>query len=116
MNNKPNNENQSLTIDDIINEIKQKSTDGDYIYRGERKNHKKVSSALYREYIKIRKHITIDVENFDLTIVEKEMLKVAKKHIGESPKTVLEDFADVRSERIRFHFGECHCRNSSTSH
>ena len=101
MNNKSNSKNQPLTVDDIINEIKQKSSDGDYIYRGERKNHKKVSSALYREYIKIRKHIKIDVENFDLTIVEKEMLKVAKKHIGGAPKRVLEDFADVRSERMR---------------
>ena len=78
-----NSEKSEPTIDNIINEIKEKSSDGDYIYRGERQPHCKVSSALYREYIKIRKHIEFDVENFDLTIVEKEMLKEAKKHIGE---------------------------------
>ena len=52
MNNKSNSENQPRTIDDIMNEIKQKSADGDYIYRGERKRHSKISSSLYREYIK----------------------------------------------------------------
>ena len=91
MNNKSNSENQPRTIDDIMNEIKQKSTDGDYIYRGERKEHSKISSSLYREYIKIRDLIEIDVENFDfdLRIVEEEMLKVAKKHIGGPPKRFL---------------------------
>ena len=38
MNNKSNSENQPRTIDDIINKIKQKSADGDYICRGERKS------------------------------------------------------------------------------
>ena len=67
------------TVTSIIREIKDKSTSGDYIYRGERENYDDVSSALYREYIKIREHIEFDVENFDLRIVEKEMLKVVKK-------------------------------------
>ena len=103
MNNKSNSENQPRTIDDIMNEIKQKSTDGDYIYRGERKRHNKISSSLYREYIKIREFIEIDVENFDfdLRIVEKEMLKIAKKHIGGPPKKVLDDSADDRSVMMR---------------
>lgn len=103
MENKPNSENQTLTIDGIINKIKQKSSDGDCIYRGERKKYDDVSSALYREYIKIREHIEIDAENFDfnLTIVEKEMLKVAKKHIGGPPKKVHEDITDVRRVPMR---------------
>ena len=71
------------TIDDIINEIKSKSEGGDYIYRGERKEYDNVSSALYREYVKIGKHIEFDSDIFDLRIVQKHMLKVAKKHIGE---------------------------------
>ena len=33
----------SKTIDDIIDEIKRKSADGDYLYRGERKQYKNVS-------------------------------------------------------------------------
>ena len=103
MNNKSNSENQPRTIDDIMNEIKQKSTDGDYIYRGERKRHNKISSSLYREYIKIREFIEIDVENlgYDIRTVEEEMLKVAKMHIGGPPKKVLDDSADDRSVMMR---------------
>ena len=103
MNNKSNSENQPRTIDDIMNEIKQKSADGDYIYRGERKEHSKISSSLYREYIKIREFIEIDVENlgYDIRTVEEEMLKVAKMHIGGPPKKVLDDSADDRSVMMR---------------
>ena len=92
-----------LTIDDIINEIKEKSADGDFIYRGQRQVYDNVSSALYREYIEIREHIKIDLEDFefDLGIVEKEMLKVAKKHIGEPPKRVIEDFVDMKSRSVQ---------------
>lgn len=80
------------TIDDIINEIRSKSTHGDYIYRGERKKYKQVSSALYRECANI-----IDVEEFestpfDLMYPQKEMLRTAKSHVGEAPKGLLEDF------------------------
>ena len=103
MNNKSNSENQPRTIDDIMNEIKQKSTDGDYIYRGERKEHSKISSSLYREYIKIREFIEIDVENlgYDIRTVEEEMLKVAKMHIGGPPKKVLDNSAGDRSVMMR---------------
>ena len=100
MENKSNSENQPLTIDDIINEIKRKSSDGDYIYRGERKRHEKVSSALYREYDEIRKHITFDSDIFDLRIVQTGMLKVAKKHIGEPHQDIFLD-NDVRGNRSR---------------
>ena len=56
MENKSDSKNQPLTIDDIIDEIKSKSEDGDYIYRGERQPYDDISSALYREY---SKHINI---------------------------------------------------------
>lgn len=99
--NESNHINQSRTVDDIINEIKQKSANRDYIFRGERKNHEKVSSALYREYDKIHQHIEFDSEIFDLRIVQKEMLKIAKKHIGEPHQDIyLGD--DVRPIRHRF--------------
>ena len=72
MNNKPNSVNQPLTIDDIINEIKSKSSDGDYTYRGERRQHRRVSSTFYRAYrVKIRS------KEFDLRIAQKEMLNTA---------------------------------------
>ena len=37
------------TVQDIINDIKEKSADGTYIFRGEPKCYPKVSSTLYRE-------------------------------------------------------------------
>ncbi|MDE0313354.1 MAG: FRG domain-containing protein [Candidatus Poribacteria bacterium] len=85
MNDKTNSENQSRTIDEIINEIKQKSSNGDYIYRGERKQHCKISSALYREYFD-DKNINVDLQGLDLRNVQRGMLNAAKKHIGESPQ------------------------------
>ena len=77
------------TIDNIINEIKSKSADGNYIYRGEPKRYPKVSSSLYREYAEI------DIGTFDLREAQREMLKFARKHIGESPVGPLEDFGDI---------------------
>ena len=90
MQNKLNSKSRTAAIDDIINEIKSKSADGDYIYRGERKKYQKISSALYREYTEV-----INVEGFDLIYAEKEMLKVVRNHIGESPVGPLEDFIDI---------------------
>ena len=81
------------TIDDIINEIKQKSADGDYIYRGERKRHRKISSAFYRECAKI------DSETFDLRDAQKEMLDTVKKHTAKSPIGLLADYLDVKEEK-----------------
>ena len=98
MNNTPNNVKQA--IDDIINEIKKKSEDGDYIYRGERKKHCKISSALYREYFD-NEDINVDFEVFDLRAVQRGMLNVAKKHVGEPPQGLFVDFAE-RSLRSRF--------------
>ena len=94
MTNKSNSENREPTIDDIINEIKSKSSNGDYIYRGERQLHCKVSSALYRE------HDDIDIEYFDLRNAQREILKAAKKHIGEPPQAIYEDYKDA--PRVRF--------------
>ena len=99
MNDTPNSVNQSLTIDDIINEIKQKSAPGDYIYRGERKSYKRVSSALYREYFDDA--ISVDFQGFDLRDVQREILSAAKKHIGETPPGLFEDFAN-RPVRQKF--------------
>ena len=83
--NQSNCENQPRTVYDIIRIIEEKSADGDYIYRGERKLHKehpycgKVSSNLWREY-------GIEEGNFDIEAVQTEMLRGAKKHIGQLPK------------------------------
>ena len=103
MNNKSNSENRSPTIDDIINEIKRKSEHGDYIYRGERQPHCKISSALYREYFE-NEDINVDFEGFDLRAVQRGMLSVAKKHVGEPPQGLFEDFTErpIRSRYINY--------------
>ena len=95
------------TIDDIINEIKKKSSDGDYIYRGERKKHKKVSSSLYREYFD-RKDIHIDIEGFDMRDAQRQIFRIARNHIGESPR-IYEDFIkDIEVENdLAKSFAEC---------
>ena len=99
MKNKTNSENQSLTIDDIISEIKSKLEDGAYIYRGERKQHCKISSALYREYFD-NEDINIDFVGFDLTYVQEGMLKIAQKHIGKPSNRLNEDFSDPTSRGV----------------
>ena len=80
MSNQPNTStNEPRTVQDIIRIIETKSVDGGYIYRGERREHTKVSSKLYREY-------EIENEYFGIEIVEQEMLTAAKKHTGYRPK------------------------------
>ena len=67
------------TVQDIISEIEQKSQGGGYIYRGERKCNLKVSSKLYRDF-------EIEVEHFNIELVQKEMLAAAKRHTGDFPQ------------------------------
>ena len=62
-------------VQNILDEIQEKSSGGGYIYRGENKCHPEVSSSLYREF-------GIKDDNFNIELVEKEMLSDAKKHIG----------------------------------
>jgi tetratricopeptide (TPR) repeat protein len=59
-----------------IQEIAEKSADGDYIYRGEPKHYDKVSSSLYR------KHSDIEPKHFK--IVQDEILKLAKRYTSEN--------------------------------
>ena len=98
MNNTPNKVNQSLTIDDIIKEMKSKSEQDDYVYRGEPKKYPKISSTLYREYFD-DKNINVDFEGFDLRNVQREMLNVAKKHIGEPPQGLFENLVVGQSKK-----------------
>ena len=95
MRNRSISEEQLRKIEKIINEIRRKSFGGDYIYRGEHKKHKKISSALYREYFD-RKDINVDIEGFDLIRTQREILNIAKKHIGE-PTEGLENFIYVKT-------------------
>ena len=62
-----------------ICEIAEKSASGDYIYRGEPKCYKKVSSTLYREY-----EGEIEAESFKIDVVQKEILGEARKYTRET--------------------------------
>ena len=68
-------EDLSPKVIDKINELLEKSTRGDYIYRGETECHDKVSSTLYRQY-----EDKIKNDNFDIEIAQAEMLKQAKEY------------------------------------
>ena len=68
------------TVQDIISIIEDKSADGGYIYRGERKCHTKVSSKLYRDYD------DIEAEGFDIELIQRKILSDAKRHIGHLPQ------------------------------
>ena len=64
---------QQTKIWEILREVAEKSTGGDYIYRGEPECYEKVSSGLYRQYK------DIDVEHFKVEDVQKEILAKAKQ-------------------------------------
>ena len=57
-----------------IREIAEKSAVGNYIYRGEPECYDKVSSSLYRQYK------DIEVDGFDIEVVQDELLKKAKQY------------------------------------
>ena len=66
------------TVEDIIRTIQDKSADGGYIFRGERRSsHTKVSSTLYRDFD--------GIDGFNIETIQKEMLNGAKKHTGHLP-------------------------------
>ena len=77
-------------VRNIISEIEEKSADGTYIYRGERKTHEgppyygKVSSSLWRE-------LRLELEHFHIRQIEQEMLKTAKKHTGHPQQSLVAD-------------------------
>ncbi len=60
----------------IIREIAERSVDGDYLYRGEPKHYRRVSSSLYR------RREEIEMEDLDINIAQTEILKVARTFVG----------------------------------
>ena len=62
-----------------IQEIVEKSADGDYVYRGEVECYDKASSGLYREY-----ETEIEADSFDIKIVQQETLNAAKEYLQET--------------------------------
>ena len=72
-------------IREKISEIQEKSANGNYIYRGEPKTREghphygKVSSSLWREF-------GIETEDFNIEVIQTEILRGAKGHIGDLPQ------------------------------
>ena len=72
-------QNELSRVLEKIQEIVEKSADGDYIYRGESQCYDKVSSNLYREYEE-----EIEADSFDIKIVQQEILNAAKEYLEET--------------------------------
>ena len=77
MNNQSDFQNDLNRVLEKINEIVEKSADGDYIYRGEAEYFEKVSSSLYREY----PHV--EGEHFDIERAQAAILNEAKEYTSE---------------------------------
>ena len=63
---------------ELIGRIAETTADGDYIYRGEPQHYERVSSSLWRECRK-----EIESEEFDVGIIQKQMLEAAKDYTHE---------------------------------
>ena len=85
MPNQSESENDLNVVFEKIQELAAKSDDGDYIYRGEPKHYRKVSSSLWRECSK-----TLDIDQFDIKAIQDQMLEVVKSYTRYTPET--EDF------------------------
>ena len=66
--------NAPCTVENIIRAIEEKTTDGDYIFRGESQCHEKISSGLYRELKAVK------VKYFDIADVQAEIVRDAKTY------------------------------------
>ena len=75
--NRSESKNKLDTVDDIINEIKRKTTDGDYIFRGEPQCYEKVSSNLCRELQAVK------VKSSNINDVQTEIADAAKAYTNE---------------------------------
>lgn len=78
MKNQPNPQNDLSAVLEILREIAEKSDSGNYIYRGEPRRYRKVSSSLWR--VCKRKMKT---ENFDIQAIEGQILDSAKDYTPE---------------------------------
>ncbi|MCG9129109.1 tetratricopeptide repeat protein, partial [Candidatus Poribacteria bacterium] len=74
-----------LEVRNIIYELEENSANGDYIYRGEPEHYGKISSNLYRQYAEI------EVDGFDIEIVQEEILTEAEaySHETDNPLEIL---------------------------
>ena len=74
------NRNEPRIVNDILRKIEEKADTGEYIYRGESKHFETVSSNLYRVFLE-HEDFDVEAEQFDIEVVQKEMLEEAKKYL-----------------------------------
>ena len=91
MNDKSDSQNEHNRVLEKIQEIMEKSADGDYIYRGECIHSFEICSGLYRAYA------GMEDKDFNIEDLQAEILAVAKKYTGKA--TDFEILAEVQ------HFG-----------
>ena len=75
--NRSKSKNKPRTVDEIIDEIEERTTDGAYIFRGESQCYEKVSSNLYRELQAVK------VKYTDINDVQAEIADAAKAYTNE---------------------------------
>ena len=71
-------------VQNLLQRIREKSAQGEYIYRGESEQYDKISSTLYRRYAE-----KIDAEYFDIQIAQQEMLEQVKAYTDFTDETDL---------------------------
>ena len=71
-------------VQNLLQGIREKSAQGEYIYRGESEQYDKISSTLYRRYAE-----KIDAEYFDIQIAQQEMLEQVKAYTDFTDETDL---------------------------
>ena len=75
-------ETDDSAIQNLLQRIREHSSQGEYVYRGEPEQYDKISSTLYRIYVE-----KIDAEYFDIQIAQKEMLEQVKAYTDFTDET-----------------------------
>ena len=69
-------------IQNLLQRIREKSSQGEYVYRGEPEQHGKIASGLYLKY-----KDAIQAQEFDIQIAQKEMLEQVKAYTDFTDET-----------------------------
>ena len=68
-------ETDDIKVQRLLQRIREKTSEGEYVYRGEHKQYETIPSGLYREY-----KDDIEAEKFDIQIAQEEMLENVKAY------------------------------------
>ena len=94
------NQNEPSTVEEVLRKIGQKAGTGEYLYRGEPEYYQehpyygKVSSNLYREFLK-DDNFDVEEEHFDIEELQRAMLEAAKE-FSRKPASPKERLAEIQ--------------------